>query len=334
MQISQHITWDAVAWPDVTNATQYTIFQVYPNTVTALQNVATNSAQLTYDDAVASAFQIRPSSGALDALTVGPEVMVYTTGYVPCRGWLRQKVRKALADRADSSSTVTITWPDDEINEYITEAIGELNILFPIQASESIMMQPPIVDTTDHTVGVRNYNLPADFYLLNTVEYVTNNGNLHLFLKEKPWRGGESTATSYLGYPKLGILLSPIAGRFYVGHYQVYQNQLQLDFDPPGDGDYVNINYLGRRPIPTNDGDIISVNLEDMELLSLYTQMKCWLRIEVQDARLSRWRGNPDGANRDGLPTVKHWIQIKQLYDQRLNDRRENRPRARRLVRR
>lgn len=334
MQISQMITWDMVAWPESSNATQYTVFQVYPGPVTALQNTSTNSATISYDDAVASAYQIRPSSGTMDALTVGPETMVYTTGYVPCRGWLRQKVRKALADRADLTSTVQITWPDDEINEYVTEALGELNMLFPIQESESIMMQPPGVNNQGQTLGVRNYDLPADFYLLNTVEYVTNNGNLHLYLKEKPWRGGESTATSYLGYPKLGILLSPIAGRFYVGHYQVYQGQLQLDFDPPGDGDYVNINYLGRRPVPANDGDILNVTLEDMELLSLYVQMKCWLRIEVQDARLSRWRGNPDGANRDGLPTVKHWIQIKQLYDQRLNDRREYRPRVRRMVRR
>lgn len=334
MQITQSITWEAADWPSSSPSTQYTIYQVYPGTVTALQNVSTNSAQLTYDDAVASAFQVRPSSGELNALTVGPEVMVYTTGYVPCRGWLRQKVRKAMADRADSTSNVQITWPDDEINEYINEGLGELNLMFPLQESTTITMLPPAVDSHGYQVGVRNYNLPTDFYVLNTVEYVTNNGNLHLFLKEKPWRGGESTATSYLGYPKLGILLSPIAGRFYVGHYQVYENQLQLDFDPPGDGDYMNLNYLGRRSLPVNDGDIMSVTLEDMELLSLYTQMKCWLRIEVQDARLSRWRGNPDGANRDGLPTVKHWLQIKQLYDQRVNDRRELRPRTRRLVRR
>lgn len=334
MQVTQQLSWPATNWPTSSPASQYTVFQVYPGTVTALQNVTTNVATVTYDDAVSAAFQIRPSSGALNALTVGPEIMVFSIGYVPCRGWLRAKVRMALADRVDSSSGSQPNWLDDEINRYIEEAIGELNVVFPVQEQTTITLQPPVIDTHGNTVGVRNYNLPTDFFSVVTAEYVTPDGKLHLFLKDKPWKGGETTATSYIGYPKLGILLQPMAGRYFPGHYQIYDQQLQIDWDAVGDGDYINLNYLGRRALPQNDGDILNVTLEDMELLSLYTQMKCWLRVEVQDARLSRWRGNPEGSNRDGLPTVKHWVMIKQLYNERMNDRRETRPKVRRLVRR
>ena len=75
---------------------------------------------------------------------------------------------------------------------------------------------------------------------------------------------------------------------------------------------------------------------EDLELLSLYAQMKCWIRVEGQDTRLSRWRSKEDagGGARDALPTAKMSTAIKKLYDQRLNDRRELRVRTLRLVRR
>jgi hypothetical protein len=338
MQISRQLTWQSTNWPGSSAATQYTLFQMYPGEPTPVENVeGTTSTLLTYDDTSAIVYQIRPSSGDLDALTVGPELLTYVIGYVPCLGWLRQKVRMALADRADSASTVQLNWPDDEINTYVREALGELNVRFPIESNTQITLQGPSVDQRGNIVGTSNYALPEDFYLLKTVEYVSANGELHYYLREKTWKGGESTATSFYGYPKLGILFSPMmmAGRIYPGHYQVYENQVQLDWSPAGDGDYLNLNYLGRRPLPTGDADILQCTVEDMELLSLYTQMKCWLRVEVQDARLSRWRGNPEGSTRDGLPTVKHWIQIKQLYNERVNDRLELRPRSQlRLVRR
>lgn len=336
MLIAQNFTWPAVFWPTSSGiASQYTLLQVYPNTSpTVITTVQATSATITLDDAVASAYQVRPSSGTAPGLTYGPEVTVFTVGYVPVRAWLRQKIRKALADRADSVG-VTLNWPDDELNDYIQEGIGELNILFPVEAAPvSITLLSPTVDSHGNAVGVRIYSLPSDCYSVRTVEYVTADGKLHLYLKEKPWRGGETTATSYLGYPKLGILLSPLSGRFYPGHYFTYQGQLNLDWDPSGDGDYLNVTYLGRRAFPQNDGDIMNVQPEDMELLSLYTQMKCWLRVEGQDTRLSRWRDKSDGSRRDDLPTVKQSMIIKNLYDQRVNDRREMRPRVRRLVRR
>jgi len=337
MYITQRVAFQATNWPNTSPATQYTLFQVVPTPSVPLQNIVGDTAViLGYEDTQDLVFQIRPSSGPLDTLTVGPVILTFVVGYVPCLGWLRQKIRRALADRADISSAVALSWPDDEITGYLHEAIGELSIRFPLEQSIQIPLQGPMIDAHGHPVGVTTYPLPSDFYMIKTIEYVTSNGLLHYFLREKPWRGGESTATSFYGYPKLGILFSPtmLTGRFYPGHFQVSQNQIQLDWSPSGDGDYLTVTYLGRRAFPSGDADLLQGTPEDMELLSLYTQMKCWFRIEVQDARLSRWRGNPEGSSRDGLTTVKHWTQIKQLYNERVNDRLELRPRALRLVRR
>jgi hypothetical protein len=332
MQIQQLLSWPAMAWPGSTAASQYTVFQMVPTPAGPIQNVTTNSALLTFDDTQVAVFQVRPSSGDLSSLTLGPVVTTYVIGYYPCRAWLRQKVRIALADRADTGNNTSLLFPDDELNQDIQEAFGELNVTFPVERSTRIMLLPPTVDFEGNSVGTRTYPLPDDFFLVDTVEFVLQDGHLHLFLKEKPWKGGESDATSYLRYAKLGLLISPQQGRYFPGHFQVVQNQLQIDFDPTGTGEYLNVNYEGRRAFPPDDATPFDdVTPEDMELLSLYTQMKCWLRLEGNDTRLSRWIEN---SKRDGMPTVKQSLIIKNLYDQRVNDRRETRPRVLRLVRR
>lgn len=338
MQITQLLSWPATNWPTASSAAaQYTVFQIYPGSspsvVSGLSQVSgTTSATLTYDDSQNLAFQVRPSSGVLPTQTYGPETAVFVVGYVPCRAWLRQHVRTALSDQANASG-VTLNWSDDELNGYIQDALIELNILFPVEQDTTVTLLPPTV-LGGVSQGVRNYAMSTDFYRIKSVEYITVDGKLHLYLKEKPFIGGESTATSYIGYPKLGILLQPLAGRYFPGHFEVYENTLQLDWDPAGDGDSLHVKYLGKRPFPQNDGDLMIVLPEDMALLSLRVQMSCWLRVEGQDTRLSRWRSKEDGSRRDDMPTVKHSDVIKRLYNELVNDRRELRVRAWRLVRR
>jgi hypothetical protein len=205
--------------------------------------------------------------------------------------------------------------------------------MFPHEALTTIQLQPPS-QQNDLQIGVRSYPLPTDCYMVKSVEYCTQDGRMHLFLKEKPFRGGETTATTYIGYPKLGIMLSPLSGRFYVGNYDTYNGMLNLDWDPAGDGDYLNVRYAARYSNPTDDAQLLNLQPEDMELISLRAQMKCWLRIEGADTRLSRWRSKEDGSRRDDMPTIKMSSMIKQLYDQIVNDRKELRIRTRRLVRR
>jgi hypothetical protein len=333
MLISQLFSWPAVNWPSTSTASQYTVIQLYP---TPQNNIATfsgaTSYMLSFDESVPAIYQVRPTSGSEPSLTYGPEAAVFVVGYVPCRAWLRQKIRMALSDRTDTVGT-TINWPDSELNEYITEGINELNVLFPVEADTTISMLPPTI-IGGQQVGTRDYTLPADYYSVFSVGYNTADGRLKMWLREKPFKGGESSATSILGYPKLGIMLSPQSGRFYPGHYEIYKGALHLDFDPAGDGDTVYIHYSGRRALPMGDADILALTPEDMELVSLRTQMKSWLRVESQDTRLSRWRTREDGSKRDDMPTLKHSDVIKKLYNELVNDRRELRPRVFRLVRR
>lgn len=329
MQISQAFSWPAANWPLGSAATQYAIFKIYPvptpGTDGLVQTVTnTTTVSLTYDDTENLAYQVRPTDGVS---TYGPEISTFVIGVVPSRAWIRQNIRTSLADRANQVG-VTINWDDNEINTYINEALHELSVLFPHDASTTITLLGPTSQG-----GVRDYALPDDFYLMRSVEYVTGDDQFHLFLKEKPFRGGETTVTSYIGYAKLGIMLTPQSGRFYVGHYDIYEKQIHLDWAPDGDGDLLHIRYAARYPLITTDAQLLIVQPEDVELLSLRAQMKCWLRVEGADVRLSRWRSKEDGGRRDDLPTQKMSTMIKQLYDQIVHDRREMRVRVRRLVR-
>lgn len=338
--ISQSFNWPAMNWPSTsTPATQYTVLQLYPlpqgqTTPTVIATVTgVTTFSLAFDDSKSSVYQVRPSSGdgVLTPLTYGPETGVFVNGYVPCQAWLRQKVRYALSDRTDGTSTTKLKWPDDELDAYIEEAFAEFNVLFPYENDATITLLPPTV-VNSMTVGVRDYAMPADFYQARSVEYITQDGRLHLFLKEKSFIGGESTASSYLGYPKLGILLSPVAGRYYPGHYDIYENALHLDWDPAGNGDTLHIRYSARRPAPTSDGDLINMTQEDFNILNMRVQMSCWLRIENNDVSLSRFI---DNKKRDDLPTAKMSDTLKKIYDQLVEARKDLRPKAtKRLVRR
>src|SRR5258708_7692045 len=155
MEVTQQLTWPVATWPGSASASQYTVFRIYPDaTPTAVQNVTTNSAAIAYDDTANTIFQIRPSSGNLPTLSaVGPVVMTYVIGYVPCRAWLRQKIRIQLADRADANTGADLLWPDDELNADIIEAFGEINLLFPVEGDTQIALLPPTVDGSGNAIG-------------------------------------------------------------------------------------------------------------------------------------------------------------------------------------
>jgi hypothetical protein len=324
MLISNLLNWPLVNWPGTSTAAQYSVFQMYPGNPIEIVVVQTNSALLSYDDILPVVFQVRPSSGTNPTETYGPEVMTFVNGFVPCRAYVRQLTRKALADRADRAG-VNLAWPDDELDSYIYNSIVELNQLFPVEKDFEIQM----------VTNQRVYPLPSDLLYISTVEFVSLEGNLHLYLKEKPWRGGESTATTYLGYPKLGLLNSPQTGRFYPGHYYLYEQNLHIDWDPMTTADtQLKLHYKGQRVLPVGDADILQLTEEDVTLVALRTQVFAWLRIEGSDVRLSRWRTKDDGGSRSDLPTVKMSAEIQKLYNGAIIDRKERRPKVLRLVRR
>jgi len=332
MNISQLFSWPLVNWPSTTPAAKYAVFQLYPTGVnTPIATATTNSASLSFDDTQAFVYQVRPCDTSV--VTFGPEVTTLVVNYVPCRGWVKQKVRQAIADRADQG-TAPINWPEDELLTWFNEGLAELNQEFPFEEdAPPIAMLPPTIVNGVQT-GVRDYALPTDLYLMKEALYINADGTYRLYLKEKPFKGGETTATTYLGYPKLGILYIPLSGRFYGGHYDIFEGQIHLDWDPKGDGDTLKIRYYGRRPFPTGDGDIMAVPPEYMRAVSLYVEWRCWLRVEGQDTRLSRWRTKDDGGSRGDMSTLRHSVQVRSLYNESVNNLRELRPRVLRLVRR
>lgn len=321
MQITQLLNWPATNWPGSSAASQYSIFQMYPGTPTEITTATTNSASISYDDTLPIIFQIRPSSGTNPTEVYGPEVMTFVNGFVPCRAYIRQLVRKSLSDRLDKVGT-TPAWPDDDLDAWINDSISELNQLFPIESDTDIQV----------VTRQRDYPLPDDLLYIHTIEFVSLEGNFRCYLKEKPWKGGESTSSSYLGYSKLGLMASPQTGRFYPGHYQVYERMLHIDWDPMTTANTtLKIRYAGMRPNPTGDADILPLTPEDITLVSLRTQVFAWLRIESADTRLSRWT---EGRKRDDQPTIRMSSEIQKLYNGAVIDRKERRPRVLRLVRR
>jgi hypothetical protein len=335
MQITQTFSWQATNWPTTTSpATQYSVFAIYPATTPiVVATVTTTSVTMTFDDSVPQAWQIRPSQTINDVTTYGPELTVFTIGVVPCRAWLRANVRIALSDRTDQATNTKPTWPDDELNTYIQEMINEFSLLFPLDASTTIQLLPPTI-VNGVTQGTRSYPLPSNYYKIRQVEYIGVDQIQHLFLKYKPFIGGESTAMDYVGYPKLGILVVPVRGRYYAGNYDLFQGNIILDFDPVGTTDSLSLTYWAMHLIPQNDGDILDLLPQDLSIVSLGVQLKAWTSFLGQDTELSRWRDREDGSRRDDLPTIKQIAFMRTEYQNRIELRRQRMGRTFRLQRR
>lgn len=324
MQIEQNITWQPVNWPSTNAAAHYAI---YTNAATSpSQIVSTTNATVSYDDSLpGTVFLIRPCDAATSPTAFGPaQSVVVSQQPLNNRAWLRSYVRKTIADRYDlDGATPTIT--DDELTDFINDAIRHYSQAFPLEKVETI------------TLGyqVRDYNLPADWYSPILLMYDRHDdSNFQQYLKEQPYKGGESTATSWLGYPKLGILQPPVGGRFYPGHFDVYDGQIHLDFDPRGDGDTLVVRYGAIYPYPTDEITDLATPELDVELLSIYVQALAWKEIESKDVRLSRWRDKQDGGRRDDLPTEKMSTRLFNAWNQAIKERLSYRPKTYRLVRR
>jgi hypothetical protein len=282
MQVTTTIAWQSVNWPDnVTAATRYRVFE---NGITQVADVSdVTSASVSYDDSLPGVvYIIRPTDGT----AYGPSQAV-VVGNQPLnnRAWLRSYVRKAMSDRIDDGKANIPTLTDDEINEYINDAIRNYSVEFPLERDYAITLL-----AGGETSGARDYQLPNDLQKVILVRYSQANSHLQLYLKEMSFKGGETTATSWIGYPKLGIIQPPIGGRYYPGHYDVWENRLHLDFDPLGNGDTLTVRYSANYAYPADDLSPLTIPVNDLEMLTLYVEGKAWLAIEGKDVRLSRWR--------------------------------------------
>lgn len=315
MIITQSISWQPVNWPDsATTASQYAIFLDTAITPLVTVSGSATSTVVTYNDTdPGHVYLIRPTDGT----NYGPaQSVVIANQPLNNRAYIRQAVRKSISDRQDTTDQTTLTFSDDELNDMIVEAVLNYSMHFPVEASRVI----PLV-AGGEMAGARTYALPSDYQKVLRVKYTYPDTVFQYWLKELPYKGGETSAQSYFGYPKMGILFNPIGGRFFPGHYSVYQNQLTIDFDPTGEGDTLSVEYLGNRPIPTDDVSDIGTPNSDIQMILLRVEASAWLMLEGKDVRLSRWRSKDDGGRRDDLPTDKMSTRLFNAYNQWVKER-------------
>jgi hypothetical protein len=331
MNISTVIGWQPVNWPSTTPSTEYAVFL---DAATSPSQTVTGSAieaSVTFDDASGHVFVIRPTDGMGG---YGPAQAV-VVGNLPQnnRAWMRDYVRKAIGDRTDAVGlTTTPKVSDDELNAYINDAVRLYRDYFPAQNQTN----PPLAGVYQQ----RTYTLPADFVRPLEVLYTGNGGQLQFYLVDEPYKAGESTVNSFVGFPKLGWWTTLSRGRLFAGHFQIQPGvnpgdlaTLLVDFDPR-DGDTFTVTYVRQPTFPTSDLSTLDIRIEDLEMLSLYVQAKAWTQIEANDVSLSRWRTKADGGRRDDLPTEKMSTRMYNAWDVWVKSRRALRPKARRIVRR
>lgn len=330
MNITEALSWQTANWPTAaTAAADYAIF-INANSTPYLSSTAgQTSATVTYDDANPGyVFLIRPTDGT----NYGPaQTIVRANTPLNNRAWIRDYIRKSINDRLDIinvSRKLLVT--DDELNGYINDAIREYTLMFPLEKDYTITLI-----AGGERGGARDYQLPVDFQRVVTARYNQANSNLQLFLREEPFKGGETTATSWVGYPKLGILQPPIGGRYYPGHYDIYEGSIHLDFDPLGNGDTITLRYVAAFPYPTDDVTPLSIPEDDLKMILLHIEANCWKEIEGKDVSLSRFdRGASGNARRDDMPTEKMSTRLFNAWKQWIDTRRSLRPKTYRLVRR
>jgi hypothetical protein len=330
MLISDNIYWLVANWPTPgTAASTYAVFAgASPTPISGLSAVGNTQALVTYDDTVGQLFLVRPTQTVLSVTTYGPaQAIAVGPLSLTTRGSIRSYVRKAMSDRTDTGDDATRQpkVADGEINEYLNDAIRRYSLLFPRQSLWNVPIQQ----------AVRSYPIPADFLKVQEAKYTaTNAGSYIYYLKEEPYSPGETTADSFVGITKLGILTQVQSGRYYRGHYWVENGQLTIDFDPDIT-DQLAITYAALHMQPTDDTTTLDVLEPVVEGLTLYVQAKGWLQIESSDVSLSRWdRGASGNARRDDMPTEKMSTRMFNAWTQWLETQRSARPRAMRLYRR
>lgn len=333
MQVLETISWQPqIDWPaptqDHAGALNYAVYKAPDmSTIVASVTDGSTSVAVTYDDSQPATFIIRPVDNVSAPTQFGPSQAV-VFGYVLNRAWFRSHIRKSMSDRGDEADA-TITLTDDELNGFINEAIRDYSIRFPTQKDTTI----PVNMTGDPKTD-RNYDLPDGCYEVISVRYSRATGHMDMFLKQMPYKGGETMSTNWVGYAKFGVWQSPLGGRYFPGNYYVWEKQLWLDFDPTDPSDLIYINYKALYPLPTDDITVIPIPEEHVELVTLYAEAKAWLAVESKDVRLSRWRTREDGGSRKDMPTEVMSNRMFNAYKQKVNELRTLRTRPLRLVRR
>lgn len=217
---------------------------------------------------------------------------------------MRTKLRIMLND---NRATGTPKFADTELNMYIQQSIDNYSALFPKTKLISVAL----------TNGVHTYGLPSDIQRATEVYYLDATGN-KFYLKDKPYKSGETVLEDVSGLYKLGVERVPSSTRYYNGHYSIYNGYITIDFSPES-STYLHVHYDGKYQLPVVDGVRIDIPIEDEELTLLYAAGLATVRVLGQDANLQRW--DQSSGRRDDNPLTQPYNSYMKQYQERIKDR-------------
>ncbi len=180
----------------------------------------------------------------------------------PSLATIRWMVREALND-TESTTGIDVLYPtspkfpDNEINVNIREAIGMIN---------RYVRRPTILETTSNTL---NRKMLESFHDVAAVSFYDVNREVWQEIPKYSRR--TRTNTNVDRYWEISAGGLRLVGSFSEGI------KLQIE----GETSY---------PVPLRDTDTLDIDPQDYDVLTLYAQGKCMLRVAAQSAQLDRWK--------------------------------------------
>ncbi len=208
---------------------------------------------------------------------------VFPLNQAPSLSSLRWMVRDAVNDVAEEDGVdiqypTAPKWPDREIDNYIRQAISYLNRYG--QAEDVIETTLDLY--TDHLIRGVTTIVDVAFYNDASLEWI----NLQRFSRrghrgvDRYWDINNGRLTLYGRFPDNAKL----------------ELRVQVPYN-----------------VPANDTQLLDVTEQDWDILSLYSQAACYLRLAGQSAQLDRWK--EQGKRNDNPITPVARLLLDQVHD-------------------
>lgn len=285
-----------IDWQPVSTAVSYLVSELDNTGETTLGSTTDTEYDVVVDDTQDAAFLVRAWDGEYYSQ---PVTVVYEAPVT--LGTLRNQIRTELKDTVSGK----YKWTDTELSQYLKDALQDYEKHFPKPGETTLTLEE----------GTLSYALPSGLKRITRVCYHAQSGDI--YLKAKPFKGGETSSGRDTLYWKLGVLIAPGRARPYQGHYELKNNEIALDFAPLAD-ETLTIEYAGDYALPVFDTIRLDIPSEDLELLKLYAKGLAMVRIETQDANLSRWK---EDGRRDDNPIVLSSNRYFNAYNQKIKEK-------------
>lgn len=195
---------------------------------------------------------------------------------------LADRIQNALADASAG------TWTQDTIEEWILEAVREYSIHFP---------RLQIADLTT-SAGIHEYDLPADYSAMLTVEYPLGEDPPHYLIRRDHRDPAFWQSDDYYDVPQIPGEIAPVGED--VAPAQIYISAT------PADGETIRVTYHAHHRLDLDSTDLLSVPREHEHILVLFVIWKAY------NERLSTEAQSPD--------TTMGLLQSMRLLTQRAHE--------------